>query len=469
MNTNTGLNSEIFISFKNSDFSGNPTRDSKIGKELYEELVSRGLNVFFSNSTLLTLGQAVYKRSIDEALESARVLIIVSTDERYLQSEWVKYEWESFHQDILSGMKKHAQIVPYFAGFTREQIPRSLRDFQTFNTDTHSVAEVSDFVQNILNNIHAQESASASPQKPTGEDNLMLKSKLTSSKVRQSLYTSDSDREYDRLRVQSKNTHECDMAVLREVMRELPEKDTYWILDLGCAYNYVGNMRFGGLPNVKVLGIDISEKCLAYAREHSDGEKFHFRHLNLEDVMMEECLRDIMEELGIEKFDVMFGALLTLHLKKPVTVLKHLRKFLSRDGFIILRGSDDGSVLALNDEGLVQKILDKCSALVGFSDRQNGRKLYHQLEAAGYRDIRVQTFIKDISGKDIDERDEIFFERFSYRANNFRKIMEADPTNEIKRNEYLFMKYALEELEETFTNHDFWYCEHDFIAWARGR
>ena len=99
--------------------------------------------------------------------------------------------------------------------------------------------------------------------------------------------------------------------------------------------------------------------------------------------------------------------------------------------------------------------------------RQNGRKLYNQLASAGYKDVKVETFIKDLSGKDAEERDEIFFERFSYRINNFKKILDADPTNEIKRNDYLFMKYALDELEEMFNNLDFWYCEHDFIAYAK--
>lgn len=459
------LQAEVFISFKNSDFSGNPTRDSVIAKELYEELAARKVAVFYSNSTLLSLGQSVYKKSIDEALETTKVLVVVSTDVNFLMSEWVKYEWESFHQDILSGMKKQAQIVPYFGAFPREQIPRSLRDFQTFHVDTHSVSAVADFVQNILSNIHGAE---AKASEFSAAEKMSVKSKVATTKVRQSLYTSDSDREYERLKVQCKNTHACDMAVLEKVKAELPDRPL-WILDLGCAYNYVGNMRFGRMSNVRVLGIDISDKCLAYAKEHSDPDKFTFRKLDLEDFMMEENLQQIMDELGIEKFDIMFGALLTLHLKKPVTVLKRLRKFIAADGYMILRGSDDGSVLSLNDQGLVQKILDKCSALVGFSDRQNGRKLYHQLESAGYKDIQVQTFIKDLSGKDIDDRDEIFFERFSYRVNNFRKIMEADPMNEVKRNEYLFMKYALEELEEMFTNHDFWYCEHDFLAWAKAK
>ena len=457
------LQAEVFISFKNSDFSGNPTRDSVIAKNLYEELASRKVAVFYSNSSLLTLGQSVYKKSIDEALETTKVLVVVSTDVNFLMSEWVKYEWESFHQDILSGMKKQAQIVPYFGDFSREQIPRSLRDFQTFHVDTHTVSAVADFVQNILANLQNEQ---AKASEFSTAEKLNVKSKVTAAKVRQSLYTSDSDREYERLKVQCKNTHACDMAVLEKVRAELPNRPL-WILDLGCAYNYVGNMRFGKMPNVSVLGIDIADKCLQYAKEHSDPEKFVFRKLDLEDVMMEDNLQQIMDELGIEKFDVMFGALLTLHLKKPVTVLKHLRKFIAPDGYMILRGSDDGSVLALNDNGLVGKIIEKCGATVGFSDRQNGRKLYHQLESAGYRDIKVESFIKDLSGKDIDERDEIFFERFSYRVNNFRKIMEADPMNEVKRNDFLFMKYALEELEEMFTNHDFWYCEHDFVAWAK--
>lgn len=465
------MHTDVFISFKNSDFSGNPTEDSKVAKALYEELVSRGILAFYSNSSLLSLGQSVYKRSIDEALETTKVLIILSSDIRFLQSEWVKYEWESFHQDILSGMKKDAQIVPYFGNFSREETPRSLRDFQTFHLGTHSAADVADFVQSILLHIAEKEKEKEKTAIPqfTATEKLRMESTVSTTKVRQSLYASDADKEYERLKVQCKNTHACDMTVLNEVMAKLPNDRTVWVLDLGCAYNYVGNMRFSNFSNVKVLGVDISKKCLAYAAEHSDSEKFKFRYLDLEDIMVEDALQSIMDELGIEKFDIMFGALLTLHLKKPVTVLKHLRKFLARDGYIVLRGSDDGSVLSLNDQGLVQKIVDKCSTLIGFSDRQNGRKLYNQLESAGYRDVKVQTFIKDISGKDIDERDEIFFERFSYRINNFRKIMEADPLNETKRSEYLFMKYALEELEERFTNHDFWYCEHDFIAWAKGR
>ena len=241
------MHAEVFISFKNSDFSGAPTRDREIATALYDELVSRKISTFYSNSTLLSLGQSVYKKSIDEALDTTKVLVIVASCTDFLNSEWVKYEWESFHQDILSGMKKTAQIVPYFGSFSREETPRSLRDFQTFNIDTHPCSAVADFVQNILNNIKSTQEAHTSADDST---KLKIKSQLSTQKVRQSLYTSDSDKEFERLMVQSKNTHACDMAVLNKLADELDRP--LWILDLGCAYNYVGNMRFGKMKNVKV-------------------------------------------------------------------------------------------------------------------------------------------------------------------------------------------------------------------------
>lgn len=465
MDISTELHADVFISFKNSDFYGNPTRDSQLAKALYEELTARKIQTFFSNSSLHALGQSVYKRAIDEALEKASILVVVATEESYLHSEWVRYEWESFHQDILSGMKKNSQIVPYLGSISRESTPRSLRDFQTFSTENHTVADVASFVESAL---AATLSHARSSEGFSQNEKLHAKQAVTSQKVRQSLYTSDSDREFERLKIQAKNTHECDMAVLNKLTARI-DRVPLWILDLGCAYNYVGNMRFGRMENVKVLGVDISEKCLEFAVKTSDPNKFFFRKLDLEDSFFEFQMREIMDELGIEKFDIMFGALLLLHLKKPVTVLKKLRRFLADEGYIILRGSDDGSVLALNDNGLIRKIVDKCNTTVGFSDRQNGRKLFNQLAAAGYHDVTLETYIKDTCNKDIDERDELFFERFSYRINNFSKILKADPTNEAKRNDYLFMKYALEELEELFTNHDFWYCEHDFIAYARAK
>ena len=150
MGINNELHAEVFISFKNSDGAGRQTRDAELARSLHEVLMGKGIQTFFSNSTLLTLGQSVYKRAIDEALESTKILVVIATCEEYLNSEWVRYEWESFHQDILSGMKRNSQIVPYLGSISRERTPRSLRDFQTFNTEAHSVDDVAAFVEKAL-------------------------------------------------------------------------------------------------------------------------------------------------------------------------------------------------------------------------------------------------------------------------------------------------------------------------------
>ena len=248
------LKTEVFISFKNSDFSGNLTEDSKIAQDLYEVLKDRNIPTFFSGRTLMDLGQAVYKRAIDEALENTKVLIVVSTRPEFLNSEWVKYEWEGFHQDILSGTKRGAQIVPVFSNMAREEIPRSLRNFQTFHIGSNTLEEVADFVEKTLNAIDAEREKA---KEFTGDEKFVAKKAVATKKIRQSLYTSDSNREFERLQVQSKNTNACDNAVLDKIFDKI-DKETIWVLDLGCAYNFVGKMRFGHRPNVKVLGIDIS-------------------------------------------------------------------------------------------------------------------------------------------------------------------------------------------------------------------
>jgi hypothetical protein len=41
--------------------------------------------------------------------------------------EWVKYEWERFHCDILNGRKKNAQMLSYISGFLPQDLPGPLR------------------------------------------------------------------------------------------------------------------------------------------------------------------------------------------------------------------------------------------------------------------------------------------------------------------------------------------------------
>jgi hypothetical protein len=86
MNENADSPADIFISFKNLDEQGMPTRDSALAREVYDYLTDRGLNVFLSCVSLERLGVAGYTRAIDNALDVARVLVAVGTSSANLDS-----------------------------------------------------------------------------------------------------------------------------------------------------------------------------------------------------------------------------------------------------------------------------------------------------------------------------------------------------------------------------------------------
>ena len=100
---------DVFISFKNSDSMGMKTKDSELAEQCYHYLRSKGVRVFLSTEELEFIGKAQYSQVIDHALDSSRFLIAVGCSPEHINSRWVRYEWESFLNDIRSGIKSEAE------------------------------------------------------------------------------------------------------------------------------------------------------------------------------------------------------------------------------------------------------------------------------------------------------------------------------------------------------------------------
>lgn len=141
---------QVFVSFKNLNADGKPTRDSELAKEIHDFLSAQGLRVFFSNVSLEKLGVAAYKRAIDGALDSAKVLIAVGTSGEHLDSQWVRYEWDSFLNDILSGIKPDGRIFGYVENIPISSLPRSLRQSQVFEHGPGAMERLFNFVANAV-------------------------------------------------------------------------------------------------------------------------------------------------------------------------------------------------------------------------------------------------------------------------------------------------------------------------------
>lgn len=458
---------DIFISFKNTGENGLQTEDAALAEQVYKEFCARGISTFYSNITLLRLGESVYKRSIDKALDTAKILIVIGTDLAYIKSRWIRYEWESFHTDVLDGVKD-GEIITFTKNINPRSLPRALRSYQNCNAEDMSISAFCDFAENALKRFQGQPSEGLDEGIPPMPEARSFAAIPSVDRRHKSVYSSTYADEVRRLKIQAANSASSDQIALDYLRDEGVLRDHLVVLDAGCAYGYVARDRFAELDCVdKILCIDNNAEVIDRAREmHADEPKMVFEVIDLEAKDFSKRFRALLDAQGIDKVDIIFSALTLHHLKDPNKVLRNLRLFLSPKGRIILRGSDDGSKLCYPKTELMDQIIQKSLTAEGVSDRLNGRKLYTQLADSGYHQIRIFSNMKDLSNIDFDDREALFRESFAYRSDYFTKAYERDPSDMQRRNDCEWMEAALELFEEQFYERNFWYCEYDYIAVA---
>ena len=130
------MNHDVFISFKSSGRNGLPTPDSTHARVAYQALTAIGLKVFFSEESLAGEGRGNFSRSIEAALESARVLILVASCRENVESRWVEAEWDSFLQDVRSGNKQGEMCILTCGKLRPADLPLFLRRQQMFSVDS---------------------------------------------------------------------------------------------------------------------------------------------------------------------------------------------------------------------------------------------------------------------------------------------------------------------------------------------
>ncbi len=126
---------EVFISFKNTDKNGERTQDSIMAEELYYALKEKGIRAFYSNVSISERGEHRFGRMIREAIEQCSIFVAVGTSIENFESEWVEYERESFHDEMMNGNKARTRSA-MFSYITRNvstnKLPMELRRCQAF-------------------------------------------------------------------------------------------------------------------------------------------------------------------------------------------------------------------------------------------------------------------------------------------------------------------------------------------------
>ena len=98
--TEDGVSYDVFICYKHTEIDDDSRRtiDYELGKNLYEELTKEGYSVFFSAETLNRIAENDFEPYIFKALSTARVMLLLCSDIREIESPWVKNEWGRFFE-----------------------------------------------------------------------------------------------------------------------------------------------------------------------------------------------------------------------------------------------------------------------------------------------------------------------------------------------------------------------------------
>ena len=136
---------DVFICYKETDESGQRTKDSVMAQDIYDALTDKGYKVFFARISLEDkLGQE-YEPYIFAALTSAKVMLAIGTDYEYFNAVWVKNEWSRY----LALMKndKGKTLIPCYADIDAYDMPQEFKNLQA--QDMNKIGFIQDLLRGI--------------------------------------------------------------------------------------------------------------------------------------------------------------------------------------------------------------------------------------------------------------------------------------------------------------------------------
>lgn len=442
---------QVFISFKMHDEWGELTKDYFMAKKLYKALRAEHIQAFFSDISLLTAARADYKRKIDEELDNAVILVVVTTSVQHANSNWVRYEWDSFYNDILSEKKK-GELLSLVDSIEIHDLPRTLRQTQSFLYGDDGIQKVVTFVRHYFNK-------TLSPIKDVAEK-------------RGSSYGYDIGNERERLKIQAKEESKNDFQNISTIFDEI-DAETYNVLDFGCSMGETTRRVFSPFgPKVNLIGVDKFQSCVD--EFNADTPAYHAICANIDNDDFLEILQREMLELGVRGFHLIYCALSLHHTADTLDAIKKLWKVLLPGGYIYIRTCDDGLKIGYPDpENLIPQLIERTSHVAGVSDRFHGRKLYNWLKRARFVNIQSFPFMLNTAGKDVVDRYALFSNTFLWRKNYFKKALDkAASENDEERiskalEEYTWCVTKTDAIEDMFSDLNFYYEYYITIVTAR--
>lgn len=133
---------DCFICVKVSDDKTKlRTKDYKIADDIYFALRGKGYKPFFSERELGTRTGSDYEAMILYALTKSNSMLLVCSDEEYLNTKWVKNEYSRFLKLVNDDQKESDAITIVFSGHPIERIPGKKGKVQGININSLTAME----------------------------------------------------------------------------------------------------------------------------------------------------------------------------------------------------------------------------------------------------------------------------------------------------------------------------------------
>lgn len=136
---------DIFICYKETDNSGQRTKDSVFAQDIYNQLVQANYNVFFSRITLEDKLGTEYEPYIFSALNSAKIMLVIGTTKENFEAVWVKNEWSRFLELLRKDRNK--VLIPCYRDMDAYNLPEELSLFQA--QDMNKIGFMQDLIHGI--------------------------------------------------------------------------------------------------------------------------------------------------------------------------------------------------------------------------------------------------------------------------------------------------------------------------------
>ncbi len=266
----------------------------------------------------------------------------------------------------------------------------------------------------------------------------------------------DSTEEYEekRLEKQLLITKQFDQSVYAEIASKFEETV---VLDVGSNDGSLIIDRLGKIEHIKkIIALEYNNSLVERANNMHDSSKFCCYQCDIEKEDFEYQLQDILKKNNIASFGIINMSMIVLHLKNPSKLFKILRKYLQKDGYIIIKDIDDGQNFAYPDEGNeFERCFKICLTNEDSGYRHSGRQIFTLLTNAGFKQIRLEKMGINTIGMDFDEKQAMFNIYFDFTLGDLAIMSKKYPNDKSVQDNYKWLSNKFSDLEDKFHENNF--------------